>query len=279
MCHSQRSDDGIHASCGSIANIRLRDADFLKLVHQDLPVWLKNSIQQQTQHAQRTPLSVAKVQELMIVQHFVNDLGFLFNFYTENDGDQKFLHQLVKVREDPSINISIDYLLSLSESDVAYLEPAPKRIIITISESADKEPGDEGYVRDINLYGNMGADTDVIEDAFKQVLVRFCGLGETTIESMLPVNYDKVKISKDPATGGIRWEYAGASTSSDQATNQPSAQDADVEPIDADIEEVDETDPVDETDAVNGQLSSMNLNDMDDAANDQLSSMNLNDLD
>ena len=43
------------------------------------------------------------------------------------------------------------------------------------------------------------ASVDVIEDSFKQVLVCFCGLGGTTIESMLPVNYDKIKISKDPS--------------------------------------------------------------------------------
>ena len=181
------------------------------------------------------------------MQHCVNDLGYFFNFYTENDNGQELIHQLVKVPEDPSININLDYLLLLSASDIAYLEAAPKRTIITISESADKKPGDEGYVRDVNLYGNMGADIEIIEDAFKQVLVRFCGLGETTIESMLPGNYDKVKISKHPVTGGIHWEYNGPNNSSDQAANQPSAQDANVEQTDADMQEAEETDAVEDT--------------------------------
>ena len=79
-----------------------------------------------------------------------------------------------------------------------------------------------------------------------------------------PADNVRVKISKDLVTGGIQWESeADVSSSSGQSMDQPSAQDADVETVDAVTAQVDDTDPVDDTDAVIDHLASMNLNEMD----------------
>ena len=79
--------------------------------------------------------------------------------------------------------------------------------MFTIEESADKTPTDPGYIRDISMFGNEGRDTAEVEVAFKQLLVRFCGFAEATIESMLPDNYVSVRISRDSASGEAQWTY------------------------------------------------------------------------
>ena len=147
----------------------------------------------------------------------------------------------------------------------------PTRIVFTIAESADKHPIDPGFVRDIQLYGNCGLDTDQVEAAFKTLMVRFCGLSEATIESMLPRNYSSVRISRDIVSGGLKWECASERDSSDapQGTDPVEAS-VDVDGPSADsMGEVDDTDLVEDTDqsvlvgSVINELDSLDLNDMD----------------
>lgn len=262
---------------GKIADISIGDGQFLDLVHVHLPSVLKSAIGQQTGHCQRTNLPVSKVQQFIIHQHLANDLGFFYNFYTEVLPDESVLiHQLFKVAEDASVAIDVEYLLSLSESEVAMIEALPKRIVVTISESADKEVGDPGFIRDIELFGNMGRDTDQVETSFKQLMVRFAGLGEATIESMLPANYGKVKVSRDPISGRVRWEAEQIASSSSDADplgagdtdgNQQSAEDAGTGDADSSAT-FEDTDPVEDTDAdhvsaITSQVASLNLDVMD----------------
>ena len=190
------------------------------------------------------------------------------------------LHQLFQVAEDVSVKIALEYVLSLTPEEGSAVEEMPKRIVFTIAESADMHPIDPVFVRDIQLYGNCGLDTDQVEAAFKTLMVRLCGLSETTIESMLPRDNSSVRISRDIVSGGLNWEYEAERDSSDapQATDpvdtgSHSQQDA---PVDVDgpsadsMGEVEDTDPVEDTDqsvpveSVINELESLDLSAMDE---------------
>ena len=91
---------------------------------------------------------------------------------------------------------------------------------------------------------------EAVEEAFKQFLVRVLGLGETTVDSMVPQSYTNIRVSKD-GQGNVQWRIVPDEN----------------EPSDADVAGEDETDPIDETDALPEEVQSgmqgLNLNEMD----------------
>ena len=241
---------------------------------------MKDTVSRQPAHCQRVNLPMSKVVPLMLAQHCANDLGYFSNFHTEVQSDQSvILWQLFKVAEDAHVKIDLEYLVSLTPEEGAAVEEMPKRIVFTIAESADMHPIDPGFVRDIQLYGNCGLDTDQVEAAFKTLMVRLCGLSETTIESMLPRDYSSVRISRDIVSGGLKWEYEAERDSSDAPqgtdpvdTGSHSQQDAPVDVDGPSVDskgEVEDTDPVEDTDqsvpveSVINELESLDLNEMD----------------
>ena len=233
---------------GRIGDLGMTDADFTQTVS---ALWGlgRSCIEQQVDHVQRTGLSLGRVQQCMLEQHGANHSGFLYNFFVDQSTSKLVRQWSVSYRP-----ISLEIIQQLPASEVRALDSA-KRVIVRICELPEEDAQGE-IDRTIDFYCNENRDLEMLS-VYQEFLVQSCGLTESTIDSMmglfadLPHNDARVQLYKDPHTGNLSWNVGSADTMSSLADfllqRQADAQE-DTAQEDTTLE-IDDTDPVDATDA------------------------------
>ena len=231
------------SSGGHLARINLGEVEFERIVTRELPSVLRDALTQQTMHAQRTHMSVDRIQSLILQQHSANQCGVFMRFYTDETNRDKLITEFLVC---DAIEIDLDLLSGLSGADAQIIEDLPKRVIMTIDETWKLTPTEEGFDRTIEFFQNEGAD-EYVSECFKKILSKQFNFLEVTINSMCDMqNNERVRVQRDRTSS---WGYAWSSvpttdrhqTDGNDQTHQAHA--------------TDETDPIEDTDPVDGTAS------------------------
>lgn len=221
----------------------MSDAGFEGTVHNALPGVLRQAIEMQTGHSRRTGLPVEQVQSCVLQQIACNDLGFLFSFYTS----EGWLTKDIKVSD--AFRADLHTISSMTAEEAAIIEQIETRVIVRITETPNVADSDPAFQRHFNLFENGGEDPLLPE--FQKLLVAFCGLSEATVESITEM-YRNAGTSVNVSNTGSGLRISTGSNDQSEPASPAEApadcDDCDETPEDAYI--VENTDPVDDTDAI-----------------------------
>lgn len=235
--------------------------------HADLKRLLKDALTQQTAHLKRTvSLPLDTVQRMILLQHAANDLGILFNFYTDIE-TRTHLFNVYAVVDDFEFDVDV-----LMRTPPEVLNPImdERRTLIKTQESAHNL----GREMSIEFFLNLGQDVDMFH-VWKAFVSINAGLSEASIDSVvslfndLPADTGVLRLERNSATGEFSFLFGSDGQlhtmleHMESRANQGASEATDcMGPGVANQDGTEETDPIDVTDLDHAK-SDVNLDGMD----------------